>query len=296
MHVFLAGEGSAMRWVWDAHVPRRLMTYYYHGHRRSAPTDEVWAMAGKDMFLDSGAYSAYTKSERIDLASYIDFVKETRDLWRLVAALDVIGDHEATWRNYLAMRDAGLDNVLPTFHYGEPWSMLEEMLSVAPYMAFGGLVGASEGAQRAWLDDVWNRAVDPHTRRPRIGVHGFGMTTIGLMLRYPWASVDSTSWLMGSIYGGCVLYVDGQLTRLKFSEKSPERYAIDGVHYDSLCLVPDDPRKRAVDAALEALGTTAEECRVNYRMRARVNAHTYQQFEGRAPTVFVPPQPRFAFE
>jgi hypothetical protein len=35
-------------------------------------------------------------------------------------------------------------------------------------------------------------------------VHGFGLTSLPLMLRYPWYSVDSTTWLMtsrmGSIY------------------------------------------------------------------------------------------------
>jgi len=40
---------------------------------------------------------------------------------------------------------------------------------------------------------------------PRVHIHGFAMTSYALMRRYPWWSVDSTSWTKWAAYG--IIYV-----------------------------------------------------------------------------------------
>ena len=88
--------------------------------------------------------------------------------------------------------------------------------------------------------------------KPKVKVHGFGMTTRELLFRYPWASVDSTSWY-SSRYGGCFLDVpddDGTVRdyKIDFSSRSGKR----SWHYDRL----PPPHRKAISDRLEELEAT----------------------------------------
>ena len=54
------------------------------------------------------------------------------------------------------------------------------------------------------LKRIFTKHICDEKGMPRVKVHGFGLTSLSLMLRFPWFSVDSTSWVvtgrMGSIY------------------------------------------------------------------------------------------------
>ena len=157
-----------------------------------------------NLFLDSGAYSALTQGVSIDIQEYIQFVKEHEDVLEIYANLDVIGDAEGTWKNQMIMEEAGL-NPLPVFHYGEDIKWLKKYLERGhEYISLGGLVGGSNSALVSWLDPIWGEHLTDAEGMPLVKVHGFGLTSLRLMLRYPWYSVDSTSWVvtgrLGSIY------------------------------------------------------------------------------------------------
>lgn len=157
-----------------------------------------------NIFLDSGAFSAYTKGVEIKLDDYIAFIKKYMKYITVYANLDVIGDAEATLKNQKLMEKAGL-KPLPTYHFGEDIKYLEYYLKHYDYIALGGIaVKRTKGALVAWLDQCFDRICPAPERTPRIKVHGFGITAVGVMLRYPWYSVDSTAWIkssrMGMIY------------------------------------------------------------------------------------------------
>lgn len=157
-----------------------------------------------DLFLDSGAFSAFTQKVEINIFDYIEFIKEHEDCFTVYANLDVIGSPEGTWRNQKIMERAGL-NPLPCFHYGEDPCWLERYLSADyEYIALGGMVPISTPDLKVWLDHIYSKYLCDSKGMPKIKVHGFGLTSLSLMLRYPWFSVDSTSWVMtgrmGSVY------------------------------------------------------------------------------------------------
>jgi hypothetical protein len=54
------------------------------------------------------------------------------------------------------------------------------------------------------LDEVYDFICDEEGR-PKIKTHGFGVTSLHLMMRYPWYSCDSTSWRQYGIYGGILV-------------------------------------------------------------------------------------------
>jgi len=79
------------------------------------------------LFLDSGAYSAYSTGVPVNLGEYANFIKglqKITDGLTVYANLDVIGDPEATLANQKQMEEWGL-NPLPCFHCGEDFNLLK---------------------------------------------------------------------------------------------------------------------------------------------------------------------------
>ena len=208
----------------------KLHSYY---HSRDGGFEKNWFevnMKNKvELFLDSGAFSAETQGAKINIQEYIDFIKEHEDVIEVYANLDVIGDPVDTWKNQKVMERAGL-SPLPTFHYGTDLKWLKRYLSAGyDYIALGGMVPISTPNLQLWLDDLFPNHLCDEAGMPVVKVHGFGLTSLRLMLRYPWWSVDSTSWVMtgrmGSIYvpryrNGQWIY-DEESWKVPVSLKSP---------------------------------------------------------------------------
>ena len=157
-----------------------------------------------ELFLDSGAFSAWSQDKEIKIQDYINFIKEHENVIDVYANLDVIGDAKATWKNQQVMEEAGL-TPLPVFHYREDEKWLKRYLAKDyDYISLGGMVPISTTGLIPWLNKLFDKFLTDKKGMPKIKVHGFGLTSLPLMLRYPWYSVDSTSWVitgrMGSVY------------------------------------------------------------------------------------------------
>lgn len=152
------------------------------------------------VLLDSGAFGAWRSGHPRSLERYIEVVRALAPIVDAYASLDVIGDWRATLANHEHMLAEGLDPV-PTYHFGEPDEALDAILALQPkYIGFGGLVGRSKKVRREWLDPVWSRLV--RTSNWPIRVHGWGVTDMELVPRYPWYSVDSSSAMSAGRGGG----------------------------------------------------------------------------------------------
>lgn len=154
-----------------------------------------------NIFLDSGAYSAFTKNAQIDIYKYIEFIKRHQQYIETYAVLDVIGNAEGTMRNMHIMESEGLKPI-PVFHAGSDWKHLEYYANMYDYIGLGGvaLIGKDEAKRTHWLDHCFSICCD-NKGWPRCKVHGFAVTAIPLMWRYPWYSVDSTRWVKAARYG-----------------------------------------------------------------------------------------------
>lgn len=150
-----------------------------------------------DLFLDSGAFSAFTQDVKIDINEYIAFIRRYEKHLSVYANLDVIGDAKGTFLNQKIMEQAGL-KPLPCFHYGEPIKYLEYYIKRYDYIALGGIVPVHSSQLYYWLDDLFSKYICDSSGAPKVKVHGFGLSSHKLMVRYPWYSVDSTSWVIAS--------------------------------------------------------------------------------------------------
>lgn len=202
-----------------------------------------------DLFIDSGAYSALTQGIDLNVDDYIEFIKKHEKYIDVYANLDVIGvsggkpskeTAAMTLKNQKIMEEAGL-NPMPVFHAGEPEGYLQTYVEGYDYIALGGMVGSSNTALSSWLDRMFGNIICDDAGFPKVHVHGFGLTSLKLMLRYPWYSVDSTSWVvtgrLGSIFvprykGGEWVY-DDTSWKIAVSSKSPSKTEA-GKHFDTL--------------------------------------------------------------
>lgn len=300
MKVFLAGETPMSKdagWARDVEgwqtgalasvIKRRLYSYYYHGFNKGNRLDrevEVARDAGMELFLDSGAFSAFTQKETIPLEQYADFINKHGSIFSVVANMDDIGDTgPKSWANLKALEAMGC-KVFPVFHHADTMDFLDRILAEGyEFMALGGLVGAGRAVLRDWLDGVWHAKLTNPDGTPKIKVHGFGLTDFELMMRYPWYSVDSSSWVMAGIFGGCVFIERGKLFKVVFSDDSPALKEPNSWHYASLA----PAQQKKVDEWLAPMGVTAAQCAAHYSFRHLVNATTYQSMESLGTDKFI---------
>jgi hypothetical protein len=168
------------------------------------------------LLLDSGAYSAFKKSETLDLKDYIKYVQEQKHLLWNYVNMDVMPPRKkdgerrtpaeseaaakASYANLQEMKAHGLKPI-PVFHRGEDWYWLERMLKDGEdYIGFS-LSGSpwGDGAED-WMDTLY-RILTNQNGDPIVKIHGFAITGIRRLLRYPFYSVDSTSWNVAGSYG-----------------------------------------------------------------------------------------------
>lgn len=148
--------------------------------------------------LDSGAYSVWRRGLRIDLGAYADYCHSVSARVEWYASLDVIGDWRAGEKNLAAMEARGLAPV-PVYHLGEPWGLLEDLVSAYERVALGRGSGMTFRLLWRLLEETFARTSD-EAGTPLVRFHGFRMTDRRLMRRFPFESVDSTTWIAGSAW------------------------------------------------------------------------------------------------
>lgn len=224
------------------------------------------------IFLDSGAFSAWTLGVTLSIHEYCDYIKKNADILRvedgavMASVLDGIGDPLQTWRNQLQMEELGV-RPLPCFHFGEDEKYLEWYVQNYDYITLGGMVGKSATTLTTWLDRIWPRYMLDGSGRPKLKVHAFGITSIPIMEAYPWFSCDSSSWIQAAAFGSVVTPAYGPI---KVSEKSPSRHDW-GQHAQTLTVAEQD----AVFRMLEAQGFTYERLSTVYESRAAYNLWSF---------------------
>ena len=92
----------------------------------------------------------------------------------------------------------------------------------------------------------------------KIKIHGFGITSLELLLRYPWYSVDSSTWKRKGIYG-CIIvpkFKNNEFqwlekpTLVKISDDNNDRNMYSCNHYSSL----NEKQKEIVDYYIRIAG------------------------------------------
>jgi len=143
------------------------------------------------------------KDVRKYLDDYIEFIHKYKNQLMAYVNLDIIYNAEETWENQKYMEENGLKPI-PVFHYGEDFKWLKRYVDNYEYIGIGGVAGGITLQQ--FVNSLGNKAFEYIKKaNPGIKVHGFAVTSFNLMKRFPWYSVDSTTWLKHAAYGNVMV-------------------------------------------------------------------------------------------
>ena len=255
---------------------------------RKRLTDKV------NLMLDSGAFSSWRKGVDIDLDRYIDYVKWRQGMVTTCINLDVIParfgqkpspqqvEESATkgWENLIRMEDAGL-NPMPVFHQGENYKWLDKMIEKYDYIGISPANDKVMFQRREWLDDVFSAITDSRGH-PVVDTHGFGVTALTLMFRYPFTTCDSLTWLVIAIYGGILVpppFFDGKydFTKPPFTIfTSSRQQSLKGV--DAIDVLSVGVREY-VENYLTYIEMDLDQVRIHYKGRCRANLRYFKRVE-----------------
>jgi hypothetical protein len=267
-------------------VTKRLISYYppsglvkWIGFLKSTN-----GFSSQELFIDSGAFTVWSRGVTINLIDYIEYVKTIQSLgWKffVCANLDVlpeavVRDIESSakqgWENLKIMQDNGLDPI-PVYHYGEPLEWLDRISeSGCQWIGFGGLVGMDRRSLMSWLDGIFRRI----EKYPNMKVHGFGITSLDVLKRFPWYSVDSTSWIKSSSYGA-LLYFDTRLGKLNALPISNERRFRKKDHLLHMSPIVQETIQNGL--TLMGIPYTLEELSLDWEKRLSANVKAFQILE-----------------
>jgi len=198
MHLYFAGYTAYAKEAKQAGLDHLLESYLTFKNKKGKGEFINWhqtkGLLGEHIFLDSGAFSAWTRGIKIDIDKYAEFIKQHEKYLTVYGNLDVIGNAQGTEKNQRYLESKGL-HPIATFHIGSDYKKLEQMVKEYDYIALGGLVGVPKARRIKHLDKCF-RII-----KTKCKVHGFGVGDFDIMLRYPFYSVDNTNWILGGRIG-----------------------------------------------------------------------------------------------
>lgn len=195
--------------------------------------------------IDSGAFSIYVDmnnrrkipnfSETKEFWDYVDsygsWLQENEQYLEMYVNLDVIFNPEATYKvqKYLE-NNFGL-HPIPVLHPREDFKWLKLYMDNYPYIGIGGL--GQDFPKEQWMgfgDKVFDMVCPLPSKLPKWKIHGFAVTSVDIMFRYPFYSVDSSSWVKYAAFGWIAVPKYDIIEKRYLYDKTPQIIAISTRH------------------------------------------------------------------
>ncbi|MFA5071926.1 MAG: hypothetical protein WC511_06280 [Candidatus Pacearchaeota archaeon] len=175
------------------------------------------------------------KRHLVDIDKYLEHLEKHKDIiWRAVN-LDVIPGKQGAmpteqerldaaeqgWKNYQYLKSKGWDTI-HVYHQFEPIWVLDRMLDECDYIGVSPCNDSSEKSKLEWMDEIFRHIMNyDYSKNPRIKpgeiikTHGFAVTSKTLVERFPWYTVDSSSYSLTAAMGNILtslgrIYVSDQ--------------------------------------------------------------------------------------
>lgn len=226
------------------------------------------------LMIDNGEFTFHRKGGSLNLDEYIQWLNDNDEYIDYAIALDSIPGKwgqprttedvrisaEKTWQNFLYMRSKmkSPDKALPVFHMGESFDNLERFLQYTDlkYMCISGMKDLTNKQREEWYEQCFH--IISKYKRTDISFHCLGSATMQNATKFPFTSMDATSWIMtgsnGSIISDWgVIYVGDNCRTLQ--HEVPAKY-ID-----------------ILKSQCEEYGTSLEDVGSNYKARMCFNVN-----------------------
>jgi len=261
---FATGSKQYLEFLLICNIKNILISFAY---------PEPWRMKGiikrnnVKLLCDSGAFTSWNLSQKkkregdanwakhlINIDEYAKFLDKHSDIIYRAVNLDVIPGEQGSpptqeqildaaeegWKNYLYLKSKGHDTI-HVFHQGEPLWVLDRMLKECDYIGISPNNDASEASKFRWMDYTFRHIAE--SENPNIKTHGFAVTSAKLVKRYPWKSVDSSSYSITSALGSVLT----KYGRIYVSDQNHNKE-------DHILKKPDLIKKHINDYLMERIG------------------------------------------
>ncbi len=213
MRVYLAGSGdiSIKTGFFDYY---RLESFYYVTKK-----DEPLIHKYKDFLLDSGAFTFMNNSKtNIDWDEYVkqyaSFINRHDIEHFFELDIDVLVGINEVERLRYKLEKLTNRQCIPVWHKSRGKDYWLKMVKDYSYVAIGGIVTREiKPSEYKYFTWFLNEA-----KKENCKVHGLGFTNLTGLHKYPFYSVDSTSWLSGNRFGS-VSYFNGETIITKNKEQ-----------------------------------------------------------------------------
>ena len=221
------------------------------------------------LLIDNGAFTFHRHGGELDIDEYIKWINDNDEYIDYAIALDHIPGtwgkprtledfkeaSEKTWQNYLYMKERvkNYKKLLPVFHMSENFEYLRKYLALPDleYICISGFKDLTNKQREEWYEKCFYEI--SHSNHPDIKVHCLGSATMSNAIKFPFTSMDATSWIMtganGSILTDMGVVYLGKRTRLTEQEY------------------------KVVHEILDKYGYTVDDAIENYRVRVCANVH-----------------------
>lgn len=244
-------------------------------------------------FVKSKQFTTY-------LDNYIKFLLENKDSYIMYVSLDIIGDAKLSWETLKYIESYGL-NPVPVYHHGEDFEWFKKYSSSYEYIGIGGLGhGIGKNSFTSFADRIFNY-IAVKDGPPKNKIHIFSLTSNEFLSKYPFYSVDSTTWVNSSRFGRVAIPVPSKREPNKFDFLSGENHSVTvsdraemtkglfATNYYSLSSI----QKEHVDKYLASIDFTIEDLKYSYNNRDVANICFYLQVEKQVKELF---KEKYAFE
>lgn len=283
MKIYLSGGGVVGTWlavnkqIIEMGIPR-LISFAYAKIAQDFSFLVEECQRDTTFLLDSGAFTSWTKGEKVDIDDLSSFFEKTilsnRYLSDAVMInLDVIPGRKGvdptpaeidaamidSDKNYDLLNSRFPGKILPVFHQGEPQSYLDHILGKTDHICLSPRNDVIEKQRVRWVSEVF---------RPGMKAHGLATTGNLMMNIVDWFSVDSATWIMTAAVGGIMWRrPGGKIDLISISNESSDR-KIWNAHLDNLC---ESERKHIIET-LESRGYDLAYLRASQPERSRWNS------------------------
>ena len=220
------------------------------------------------LLIDSGAFTVHRKGGELDLDSYIQWINDNDEYIDYAIEIDhipgkwgqprtreeVLMAPKISYENYLYMRKRlkSPNKLLPVFHQYESFDWLVKLLETpgCEYICLSGNKELTNKQREDWYEKCYS-----YIRRinPKVKIHCLGSATLQNVEKFPFTSMDATSWIMTGANGGIL------------TDK--------GVVYVGNTSALNEQEVQAVNEMLQKYNYTLKEAQEDYKVRMLINIH-----------------------
>lgn len=194
---------------------------------------------------------------------YVKWCKEFAHLWDFYVTVDIAVVAKDNFERHIKLEKMGIRPV-PVFHGDDSVEYLRRYADRGyDFICIGSprSLRTTVRQTRQYMDAVFNEG-EKHSLK----FHGLAMTTPWLMLDYPFASIDSSSWSRSAGYG-CIMRFDDNTDRLSILHVSDRESSAGKLHLNGKAF-------SRVKAEVESQGYDFQEIQTDHTARHMYNAST----------------------